>query len=267
MTTHPDAALIVGYAAGATDLDEATLWSVEVHLETCAECRARVAGGAPADTLALLDRVATSLSVEIESGPSPARRARTWSAARRRWMVWSLLPWLSMTAGLLVTALLLETAMPALPSVVLLIAPVAPLPAVAAAWSRRHDPAWELIAGTPAAGLTMLLRRTLGVLLVAVPLLALAGLGAGAPVALTLVPCLAFTAATIALGAVIGVRRAAAGLAGAWVLAVLTPSLITEDLPVLLRPDSLGVWVLVTVAMAGLALTRADSFRRLSSTN
>lgn len=267
MTGHPDAAVISRYADGDQGLDEATLWSIEVHLETCAECRARVAGGAPADTQAMLDRVATGLSAAIAAGPAPARRARTWSAARRRWMVWSLLPWLSMTAGLLLTALLLESVMPALPSLVLLIAPVAPLPAVAAAWSRRQDPAWELVAGTPAAGLTMLLRRTLGVLVVAVPLLALAGLGVNAPMALTLVPCLAFTAATIALGAVIGVRRAAAGLAGAWVLAVLTPSLIAEDLPVLLRPDSLGVWVLVTVALTALALTRADGYRLLSSKN
>lgn len=267
MTRHPDSTVIARYAGGDTALDEATLWSVEVHLEACPECRARVAGGAPAGMRELLDRVAAGLDREIAAGPAPVRRGRTWSAVRRRWVVWSMLPWLSMTAGLLLTALLLETVLPALPSVVLLVAPVAPLPAVAAAWSRRHDPAWELIAGTPAAGLAMLLRRTLGVLTVVVPLLALTGLGAGTSLALTLVPCLAFTAGTIALGSVVGVRRAAAGLAGAWVLAVLTPSLVTADLPVLLRPSGLGGWVLLTITAVGFALTRADSFRRLSSTN
>lgn len=267
MTQHPDPTVIARYAEGDTAIDEATLWSVEVHLEGCPECRARVAGGAPAGTQTLLDRVAAGVDREIAAGPPPVRRPHTWSAVRRRWVVWSLLPWLSMTAGLLLTALTLESALPALPSLVLLVAPVAPLPAVAASWSRRLDPAWELVAGTPAAGLSMLLRRTLGVLALVVPLLALVGLRAGTSLALTLVPCLAFTAATMALGALVGVRRAAIGLAGAWVLAVLTPSLITEDLPVLLRPSSLGVWVLVTVATAGFALTRADSFRRLSSTD
>ncbi|MFG1606824.1 hypothetical protein [Actinoplanes sp. NPDC049265] len=267
MTKHPDPAVITGYAGGDPAIDEATLWSVEVHLETCAECRARLAGGAPAGTQALLDRVAAGLDREIAAGPAPTARSRTWTAARRRWLVWSLLPWLTMTGVLLGVAALLALAQPSMPSLVLLSAPIAPLPGVAVAWGRRNDPAWELVASAPRAGLGMLLRRTLAVLVVIIPLLALAGAGTGVSLAMTLVPCLAFTAATIALGAVLGVARAAIGLTVAWVLAVLTPSVLTHHLPVLLRPGSLGIWLLLTVAMAGFALSRADSFRRMSSTN
>lgn len=265
MTTHPNLAVIARYADGGPGLDEATVWSVEVHLETCADCRARLAGSSTGDTRTLLDRVAADLDRGIAAGPAPVRPHRPWSAVRRRWLVWALLPWLTMTVVVLGCAVLLESVRPGLPSLVLLLAPVAPLPGVAVAWSRRQDPAWELIAGTPAAGLTMLLRRTVAVLAVVVPALVLAGAGTGLSLALVLLPCLAFTAATIALGALVGVRRAAVGLVAVWVLAVVLPSLVTAGLPVVLRPGSAGVWALATVALAGFIGARADSFRRLSS--
>jgi hypothetical protein len=265
VSTHPNLAVIARYADGGPGLDEATVWSVEVHLETCADCRARLAGSTTDGTRTLLDRVAAELDRDIAAGPAPVRRRRPWSAVHRRWLVWTLLPWLTMTVAVLCCAVLLETLRPSLPSLVLLLAPVAPLPGVAVAWSRRNDPAWELIAGTPAAGLRMLLWRTVGVLAVLVPVLVLAGAGTGLSLALVLLPCLAFTAATIALGALVGVRRAAAGLIAVWTLAVVLPSLVTTDLPVVLRPGSTGVWALVTVALAGFIAARADSFRRLSS--
>jgi hypothetical protein len=170
-----------------------------------------------------------------------------------------------MTVAVLGCAALLEVLAPGVPSLVLLLAPVAPLPGVAIAWSRRHDPAWELVAGTPVAGLAMLLRRTAAVLAVIVPALALASSGTGVSLALTLLPCLAFTAATLALGAFFGVRRAAIGLGVAWTLAVVVPAIGSAHLPPVLQPGSYPGWALLTLALAGLAATRADSFRRLSS--
>ncbi|MGN9778186.1 hypothetical protein ACTMS0_20835 [Micromonospora sp. H33] len=265
MTIHPNLAVITRYAEGGSGLDDATVWSVEVHLEGCPDCRARLAGTATDDTRALLDRVAAGLDEGIAAGPAPVRARRPWSAVQRRWLVWALLPWLTMTVAVLGCAVLLETLKPDLPSLVLLLAPVAPLPGVAVAWSRRVDPAWELIAGTPAAGMTMLLRRTASVLAVVVPALALAGAGSGASLALVLLPCLAFTAATIALGAVVGVRRAAAGVGVLWAFAVVLPSIATERLPVVLEPGSVPAWALATVALAAFAASRADGYRRLSS--
>ncbi|MEU7909380.1 hypothetical protein [Actinoplanes sp. NPDC049118] len=265
MTTHPNLAVITRYAEGGAGLDDATVWSVELHLEGCPDCRARLAGTATDDTRALLDLVAAGLDRGIAAGPAPVPVHGAWSALRRRWMVWTLLPWLTMTVAVLGCAYLLEMVRPDLPSLVLLLAPVAPLPAVAVAWSRRADPAWELIAGTPAAGMTMLLRRAAGVLAVLVPALALAGAGTGASLALMLLPCLAFTAATIALGTVCGVRRAAVGLGALWAAAVVLPSVATTHLPAVLRPGSVPVWALVTVALAALAASRADAYRRLPS--
>lgn len=262
MTTHPSRAIISRYADGEPTLDEVTVWSVETHLEDCAECRALV----PADgSRALLDRVALALDGAIAAGPPPAPRRRR-LAARNRWVVWHLIPWLTMTVAALACAVVLQALLPDVPSLVMLLAPVAPLPGVAIAWSRRHDPAWELIAGTPAAGMAMLLRRTAGVLAVVVPALALAGARSGdVDLALTLLPCLAFSAATIALGAFVGVRRAAFWLGVAWVLAVATPAVLAARLPVVLRPGSSVAWVLLTLALAALAATRSASFRRLAS--
>ncbi|MFC7273049.1 hypothetical protein ACFQS1_03555 [Paractinoplanes rhizophilus] len=260
MTTHPSPAAIARYADPAADLDEVTMWSVEVHLEECAACRARLTGSPE-----LLERVAAAVDREIAAGPAPARRRR-WGAARHRWLVWHLAPWLLMTVAVLACAVLLQALQPRVPLVSLL-APIAPLPGVAIAWSRRHDPAWELIAGTPAAGFALLLRRTAAVLIVIVPALALASSRTGVSLALTLLPCLAFTAATIALGALIGVRRAAAGLGIAWTLAVLVPAVLSAHTPAVLRPGSSLVWALLTLALAGLAATRAADFRRLSSHN
>lgn len=266
MTTHPSPSVIARYSDREADLDEVTMWSVETHLEECADCRARVAASAMDDTRALLARIATRVGQGIAAGPAPARRQR-WSAARNRWLVWHLAPWLTMTVAVLACAVLLEALEPPLPSLVSLLAPVAPLPGVAIAWSRRHDPAWELIAGTPAAGLAMLLRRTAAVLAVVVPALALASTRTGVSLAVTLLPCLAFTAATIALGGFVGVRLAAIGLGTVWALAVVVPAVITTELPAVLKPGSSLLWALLTLALAGVAATRATNFRRLSTYN
>ncbi|MFC7530984.1 hypothetical protein [Actinoplanes sp. GCM10030250] len=266
MTTHPSPAVIARYTDRETDLDEVTVWSVEVHLEDCADCRALVAASTTDDTRALLAGIAAGLDDHITAGPDP-ERVKRWSAVRNRWLVWHLVPWTVMTLTVLVCAVFLQAIQPSLPSLVSLLAPVAPLPGVAIAWSRRRDPAWEVIAGTPQAGLAMLLRRTAGVLAVVVPALALASTRTGVSLALTLLPCLAFTAANIALGAFIGVRRAAIGLGVLWTTTVVVPAVGTADLPAALEPGSTPAWALLTLTLAGIAATRADNFRRLTSRN
>jgi hypothetical protein len=164
-------------------------------------------------------------------------------------------------------AVLLQAVQPSLPSLVALLAPVAQLPGVAIAWSRRTDPAWELIASTPAAGLAILLRRTAAILIVVVPALTVATSRTSASLALTLLPCLAFTAATIALGAFIGVRLAAIGLGAGWALAVVLPAVLTTELPAVLQPGSSPAWALLILLLAGVTATQSDKFRRLSSHN
>ncbi|WP_328318182.1 hypothetical protein [Streptomyces sp. NBC_00388] len=264
--THPTTLVLARYADGGRGLDDAALWSVEVHLDACAQCRAHLAGNVTPATTDLLDRVAVSLDQAVRTSPLPARRrTRTVATVHRRRLARTLFPWLAVTLAVLGCGVLLDSAEPSLPSLVLLLAPVAPLPGVAVAWSRRTDPVWELIATTPAAGLAMVLWRTLAVLVVVLPALLVAGATTGTSLALVLLPCLAFTAATLALGAFIGVRRAAIGLGAAWSGAVLLPSVAATSLSPVLQPGSNAVWAVTTVALAAVTLFAATHFRRLPS--
>ena len=43
MTAHVTPAALAAYAAGGPGLDHAATWTLEVHLEQCAPCRARLA--------------------------------------------------------------------------------------------------------------------------------------------------------------------------------------------------------------------------------
>ncbi|GAA1608006.1 zf-HC2 domain-containing protein [Actinoplanes couchii] len=268
MSTHPEPTVLARYAEGDPGLDDAAVWTVESHLETCPDCRARLTGHLTGDTRALLETVAAGIDRGIVAGPAPVRNPRAWSVTGRRWFTVTLAPWLIMTAAMIGCAVLMNVLEPQMPSLVLLLAPVAPLPGVAVAWSRRTDPAWELIAATPAAGLAMLLRRTAVVLAVIMPLLVLAGAYTGTSIALLLAPCLAFTASSIALGALIGVHRAAFVLAALWAAAIVLPTLVTAELPVVLQSGAAPAgWTLVAAVTTGFAVARADLFRRLTSGN
>ena len=255
MTTHPTPVLIARYATGDGSLDEARLWAIEAHLEDCAACRTLLAEAILPRTRDLLDRVADG----IAAGPGPVRRSRT----RRTGVAGRILPWLATAAGLMLVAALFDSAFPRLPSLVLLIAPVAPLLPVAAAWSRRTDPAWELLGSVPRAGLSLLLRRTLAVLAAVVPMLAAAGWWTEHAPVLWLLPGLAFTAAALALGGLVGVDRAALVLAVAWSAAVVAPSLVGQRLPTILEAGSWPGWMVITVGLAAVVLARAAGYRRL----
>ncbi|MEU4527672.1 hypothetical protein AB0F49_05535 [Micromonospora ureilytica] len=253
MTIHPTPTLISQYASGGADVDDTTIWAVEAHLEGCAACRAVLTDAADPGTRDLLDRVADGIASGIATGPGPVRRhrlLRTGVAAR-------VLPWLVTATGLMLAAALFEWTFDSLPSLVLLIAPVAPLLPVAAVWSRRLDPAWELTATMPRTGLPLLMRRTLGVLSAVIPVLAVAGWFTGHSPGLWLLPVLGFTAGALALGTVVGVDRAALALAVAWSAGVVVPSLADGHLPAILTGGSLPGWALTTVALTAVVLVQA----------
>lgn len=134
-----------------------------------------------------------------------------------------------------------------------------------AAWSRGLDPAHELACASPRAGLSLVLQRTLAVLAVVLPVLAAGGLLVGASPARWLLPCLAFTAGALALGGLVGLQRAAIGLALGWVAVVVAPSLITARTPVLLAPASLPGWAGLTVVVVVVLVLRGDRYTQLPS--
>jgi hypothetical protein len=255
VTEHASDAVLDAYAR--LGLEEPAAWAVEVHLEACPACRSRLP--VPAGLGTLLDAVQVKIDQGVRSGPAPARRRRR----RHHWLAWSLIPWVAMVCTAVLAAFLLDRAFPHRPSVVLLLAPVAPLAGMAAAWSRRTDPAWELVAGTARAGLELLLRRTVAILATVLPPLAAAGWLLGRSPAQWLLPCLAFTAATLLLGGRIGVARAAAVLGGAWLLLVAGPAIVTAHMPALIQPGAVPGWTVAAVVVSALALLRAGDHRTI----
>ncbi|MFY1686944.1 zf-HC2 domain-containing protein [Plantactinospora sp. WMMB782] len=264
MTAHVPAAALEVYARGRPGADDAATWVVEVHLEGCAECRARLAGFAAPPVRELLDNARETIMHRARTGPGPARRSR-WRRWTWRWTDWSLPAWAATTSIAVLVAFLLDSAYPHRPSTVLLLAPVAPLTGLVVAWSRHTDPAWEVVAGTARAGLELLLRRTAAILSLALPPLAVAGWLLGTSPALWLLPCLTFTAATLLLGGRIGVTPAAVVLGLGWVAAVAAPALVTARAPALVQPESLPGWAVAATVATVLAALRSDDFRRLAS--
>jgi hypothetical protein len=258
---HVSPGLLARYAASDA-LEADVVWALEAHLETCAVCRTRLGAVAGPDTTDLLERVRIGLDAEVaRSVRMPARRR----ALPALWLPPALLPRLLMTVLVVLAAVLLDLLTAVTPGLVLMVAPVAPLLGVAAAWSRGLDAAHELVQASPRAGLYLVLRRTLSVLVVVIPLLAVAGWLVGTSPARFLLPCLAFTAGALALGEVIGLHRAASGLALLWVAAVIAPSVITDRLPVVLAPASLPVWAGITAAVAAVLLIKRDTYTELPS--
>jgi hypothetical protein len=271
MTAHISAghlsdAALVAYADGEIGVDDAMAWPVEAHLEACPDCQERLAGLVTAPVRELVSNVRTAVLSQARSGPRPVRRRRLRRLAHH-WASWSVLPWALATVLAVSTSFLLDEAFLARSSVVLLLAPVAPLGGLAMAWSRHTDPSWETVSGTARAGIELLLRRTVVVLGTVLPPLALVGWRLGTNPALWLLPCLTFTAATLLLGGFIGVSRAAALLGCGWLVAVAVPALVVLRLPVVVQPASLPGWAVAAVALAVLALLRAGDHRRLTSWN
>jgi hypothetical protein len=256
MSSHASHELLRRYADGDPTLAADMVWAVEVHLESCADCRARLATEATA-VVPLVDQVWAAIVPE----PAPARVSRArWFAT---WASPAMVPWLAMTFLVMVVALVADRVISGTyPSVALLLAPVAPVAGVAAAWARGLDPAHELVAATPRAGLYLVLRRTVAVLAVVIPLMAAATWTS--PLR-WLLPCLAFAVATLALGGFVGVRRAAVGLVTGWAAFVVGPSLVTARLPAVLEPAALGAWAAVLVVCLVVVRLRATVYTRLES--
>ncbi|GAA1623883.1 hypothetical protein [Actinoplanes couchii] len=263
MTTHIDDDMLARYAGISESLPDAVVWSVEDHLDGCGGCRARLGAVVAPGTAVLVAEVGGRVTGSLPA-VAPSRRR---FAVVRRWSTWSLLPRLTVSVGALLAVLMLDVLNPYHPSPVLLIAPVVPLFGVAAACSRRDDPAWELVAASPQGGVLMVLRRTVTVLAALLPVLALVGWVTATPLVLWLLPCLTVTSATIAVGSLLGVRRAAGVVTAAWVVVVTAPAVLTQQVPAVLGADKAPAWAATGLLLAVLAWKRADAFQRLTSRN
>ncbi|WP_326687442.1 MULTISPECIES: zf-HC2 domain-containing protein [unclassified Streptomyces] len=265
---HAPDRLLARYARGDTGVAADELWALEAHLERCAPCREKLATAVDTEApevRALLEGVRTGLGPLLD-GPAPAPPSSRRRDRLRGWATPVMVPWLCTTVLVVLAATLLDVLSgPSEVPLVLLFAPVLPVFGVAAAWTRGLDPAWELTAATPRAGLPLVLRRTAAVLCAVIPPLLLAGWLTGTALAQWLLPCLAFTTASLALGGFIGVTRAAVGLVTAWAGVIVAPTLALGRLSFALGPDWPAVWGAVSALGAVVVVVRKSAFTRVGA--
>ncbi|MGW5018357.1 MULTISPECIES: zf-HC2 domain-containing protein [Streptomyces] len=266
---HASVRIIDAYVRGGGELAADETWALEAHLEACHGCRERLSAAVTAQEPAvteLVDTVWSGLEPRL-AATAPRPRRRRWPVELRAWLTPAMVPWLLMAAGVTLLALLLDLSGARFgeASPVLLLSPVLPVLGVAAAWSRGLDPGYELTASTPRAGLHLVLRRTASVLAVLIPVLLLAGWATGVMVAHWLLPCLAFTTTTLALGGLIGVTRAAVALVAVWAAVIAAPALAAGRESFALRTDGLPVWALIAVLGTGVVIARRGAYSVLGA--
>ncbi|MEF9885353.1 pentapeptide repeat-containing protein [Streptomyces sp. P9-A4] len=282
---HVSDALALRYAEGSAA--ETDAWSLEKHVESCTSCAGRVsetvrAGAAGPALAAVRDELLASLghrpapaTAAIATHSPLGRRARLWYAVgpalRGSWVVAVLL----VVGGAF--GLAHGAGVQGARGLLLAVSPVLPLAGVAVSYGRHADPLYEITAATPSGGLRLLLTRAAAVLAVCVPLLTAGGAllpsAAGVPgAAAWLLPGLALTLATLALGSFVGCRAAAATLGGGWLLAVTGPLLGPPDTPgagaaalapYFSGPAAQGAWAAAALVCAALLALRRRSFDHL----
>jgi hypothetical protein len=222
---HPGEDLLQAYADGG--LPGLSAGSVEAHLLACGTCRALVGDAVEPGRLTRLrldidDRIdalqrpwSERLLVRCGFPESDARALLAAPALRWAW-------WLAVLASALLGLLVAgDTRDP--DALFLVLAPVVPLAATAAAYAPALDPAFGLVSATPYRTARLLLTRSL-----AVGVTAMVGV-AGAALALPardltavvwLLPAVALTLLVLALAPRVGTGAAAGGVGAAWLVGV-----------------------------------------------
>lgn len=219
---HADPPLLSRYLAG--DLDAVTGASVEQHVGRCQICRETVGHLLEPQ---LLERTWAGIrdGVERPALPYPMRVAMrlglpeptavllaSAASLRGAWLVGA---FLSLSFATLAAYASHGTAL----APFLIVAPLAPVLGVAAAYGPRQDPLEELVATAPYGRTRLVLLRTVGVLVSVLPVTVLLGLAVpGAPwlAAAWLGPALALVPVLLALATFVGPRTAATVVALAW---------------------------------------------------
>lgn len=139
-------------------------------------------------------------------------------------------------------------------AVFLALAPLVPVVGVALAYGSNADRAHEVAVAAPLSGLRLLLLRTLAVVVAAAAVTLLAVVAApthGWMQLAWLLPALATCTVTLAIGARAGMRRAAGGVAVAWLVLVIIVAQAADDGVAPFRWA--GQWAALGVALAATA--------------
>jgi anti-sigma factor RsiW len=218
---HVEESLLSRYVDGT--VPDAAAFSVEAHLTTCERCRRLVAATVdPSRTAVLWDEIVDTID-QPAAGPIerllrrvglPEHLARLLAATPSLRGAW--FGAVALTLALAVAAAHLA---PGDGAAFLLLAPLLPVAGVALAYGRAFDPVAEVAMAAPVSGMRLVVLRTIAVVgsTVALALVASALLpDPGWSAVLWLLPAVAMSLATIALGTRIDLLQAAAVVTTAW---------------------------------------------------
>lgn len=213
-------------------LDPVSTASVEAHLLECEACRALVGAASTAVGALSLDALWDGIVDTIDQPRAswverllrrlglPDTTARLVTAAPRARIAYILAVVMSLVLALLAA----RTAYDDVFGMFLLVAPLGPLLATAASFSRFSDPAFELLGTVPTSPLRVLLTRTVAAV---APAIVLTGISfvwtveRGWLAAAWLLPSLALSAIALALSTWFAIEHAALAVGVAWLAAPL----------------------------------------------
>jgi hypothetical protein len=237
--------------------------SVETHLMQCAECRARLTAITPPgpldevwlairetiepDAPSLIERLLVRGSLSAESG----RLLAAVPALRGSWV-------LGMSAALLFSTVAASFGGSLGLGLFVLVAPLAPVVGVAAAYGGDADPSHAIVTTTPYSAGRLLCLRTAAVLVSTVPAAVLAGLVLPGPSWLAVAwlgPAAAGIAMALLATPYVGISAASGTIAAGWAVAVATATRLREPL-VLLEPVMQIVCYALTAAGIAVLLVR-----------
>lgn len=266
MSWHIDQEVLDRYQSGVAD--RITAASIEAHLTACAECRGRVPVEAD-----WLEQSWTRIADLVEPGDRlPVERFLTFLGvpahlARVMAVTPSLRPsWLIAVALTLLFAAVVSRVNPS-PAfdLFVVLAPLVPVAGVAVAYGRIGDPAHEITVATPVDPLRLLLLRA--AIVTGFALVVALGIDLGMPsshvTGLWILPALALTLSTLAIGAHLRMWLAAATSAFAW---LVTATLFTFEnegnLVSALTSQIQFAFVAVAMAAIFVLLRNGDAYRR-----
>lgn len=146
--------------------------------------------------------------------------------------------------------------------ILLALAPLVPVVSVALAYGPHIDRAYEVTLVAPLSGLRLVLLRTAAVLVGSFAVSALGALVAPGPAVLRLawlVPSIATTACTLALGGRLGMSRAAMAVGTVWLAVVVAAAQFADDAVAPFRVGGQITWAVI--AVMAVALLVADRRR------
>lgn len=255
---HADRDLLRGLVDG--DLGPVAAASLEAHLMRCDGCRAELnelAFGASleqtweairaeveAPAPGFIERLLRLVGVSAESG----RLLAAVPAMRGAWLA-------GVTLALVFAGIAAGFGADQGTTMFLLVAPLAPVAGVAAAFGGDADPSHEIVVGTPYSAARLLLLRTAAVLATCGPVALLVGLTLPGPSWLAvawLSPAAAALAVTLALAPTVGITHAATAVGVVWSLLCLSISRSFDVLSLAGPAAQLACLVVVVFALTAI---------------